>query len=80
MRNVQDAEGASRALAEAVERADYVLIIAEAIAELIRDEIDRLRFGATLPLVVEVPGGGGYAGTTASLFRLIHEAVGIRFE
>jgi len=77
---VEDAERASRALAEAVARADAVLIIPEAIAELIREEIDELRFGATVPLVVEVPGREGYAGSVPSLFRLIREAVGIKFE
>ena len=76
---VRNAEEAIRALARSVERGDAVLIVPERIAEWIRQDINRIRFGAALPLIVEVPGREGPVAESPSLFRLIREAVGIRF-
>lgn len=76
---VRNAEEAGRALARCVERGDAVLIIPEHVAEWIRADIDRIRFGAALPLIVEVPGREGPIAEGPSLFRLIRETVGIRF-
>jgi len=76
---VGNREEAGRALAAAVERGDGVLIIPERVADWIREDIDRIRFGAAFPLIVEVPGREGPIAESPSLFRLIREAVGIKF-
>ena len=55
-----------------------ILIIADAIADLIRAEVNALRFGFELPLVVEVPGPGGPSPERKDLLALIREAVGIK--
>ena len=76
---VRDTEEASRALARAVERDEGLVIIPQQVAEMIRQDIDRLRFGAALPLIVEIPGPEGPGGGLPSLFRLIRQAVGVKF-
>lgn len=55
-----------------------VLIIADAVADLVRDEVNALRFDFELPLVVEVPGHGGPSSERKDLLALIREAVGIK--
>jgi len=75
---VADAQGASHALNAAVERGDAIVIVPEAVANMIRGEIDRVRFGEALPLVVEVPGPEGATGEVPGLFRLIRDAVGMK--
>ena len=72
-------EEAGRARAAAVERGDTVLIIPERVADWVREDIDRIRFGTAFPLIVEVPGREGPISESPSLFRLIREAVGIKF-
>ena len=77
---VADRQEAVAALDASVRRSDTVVIVPEAVAELIRGEIDGVRFGEALPLIVEVPGPEGPRAETPSLFRLIREAVGIKLE
>lgn len=74
---VSGAEEAASALEKSVERADGVLIIPERVAHLVREQIDAVRFGEALPLIVEIPGRGGPEAETPSLYRLIRDAVGI---
>ena len=76
---VESEEEAREALDEA-EGEDEVLIISDQVAEWLREEIDQIRYGAELPLIVEAPGPEGPTDATPSLFRLIREAVGIKFE
>ncbi len=55
-----------------------VLIITDAIANLVRAEVNALRFDFELPLVVEVPGPAGPSPLRKDLLTLIREAVGIK--
>jgi len=75
---VESEQEAAAALTRAVERGDALLIIPERVAGWIREDIDRIRFGMALPLIVEVPGREGRLGQVPSLFRLIRETVGIK--
>lgn len=76
---VRTADEARAALERAARLGDIaVLIITDTIADLVRDEVNRLRFDFELPLVVEVPGPGGPSPQRKDLLALIREAVGIR--
>ena len=76
---VESAEQAAQALEQSVRRGDTVVIVPERVAEMIRRDIDRIRFGAAEPLIVEIPGREGPLSERPSLFRLVREAVGIKF-
>ena len=72
-----------REAAEALERAVGrqglgVLILTDAVAAGIRHEVDAVRAGRGLPLVVEIPGPEGPMPGRKALRRLIQEAVGVR--
>jgi vacuolar-type H+-ATPase subunit F/Vma7 len=78
---VEDASAAYDALKKSEEEgSDAVVIIPERIAKWVREEIDRIRYGTALPLIVEVPGIEGAEEGTPSLFRLVREAVGVTFD
>jgi V/A-type H+-transporting ATPase subunit F len=55
-----------------------ILIMTDLVADLIRDQVNQVRFGLELPLVVEVPGPGGPSPLRKGLLTLIREAVGIK--
>ncbi|MBM4033087.1 MAG: Vacuolar H+transporting two-sector ATPase F subunit [Planctomycetes bacterium] len=55
-----------------------ILIITDAVADLVRSEVNALRFDFELPLVVEVPGPAGPSPLRKDLLTLIREAVGIK--
>jgi len=75
----EDEEAAASALNDCVEGGDAIVIVTERVGDWLRRPIDRLRYGADLPLVVEVPGRDGPLDEAgSSLLRLIREAVGIR--
>ena len=75
----RDADAAREALREVCRRSDVgIVIITDVVADLIREEVNAVRFGQALPLVVEVPGPGGPSPLRADLLDLIREAVGIR--
>lgn len=70
---------ARAAFAEAVASRDIGLIIlTDAIAESIREEVNRQRYEATRPLVTEIPGPEGPLEGPERLTRLVREAVGIK--
>jgi len=74
-----DAASAREALERVARERDVaVLIMTESVADLIRDEVNRVRFNFELPLVVEVPGPGGPSPERKDLLALIREAVGIK--
>ena len=54
-----------------------ILIITESAASLIREEVDRERFDAVMPVVVEVPGPEGPHPDRRTLMELIRQAIGI---
>jgi V/A-type H+-transporting ATPase subunit F len=77
VRNEQEAHEAIR---EAAGHREAVIIVQQRTAEMVREEIDDIRYGTDLPLIVEVPGIEGPSEQGPSLFRLIRETVGIEFE
>jgi len=76
---VEDAAGARQALESTVRRGDVsILIITDAVADWIRDEVNHVRFRQTRPLVAEIPGPSGPSDSRQDLLALIREAVGIK--
>ena len=76
---VEEPEEARRAFAGVVEAGEVkLLIITEGVAERIRQEVNRVRFGARMPVIVEIPGPEGPLPGRRTLMELIREAVGIR--
>jgi len=76
---VEDAESAARALEGVLRRPDIsILILTDAVADLIRDEVNDVRFRRAKPLVAEIPGPSGPADSRQDLLTLIREAVGIK--
>jgi len=55
-----------------------IILIQDSIAQSIREEVNRVRFEAKIPLVVEIPGPEGTIKGRPTLKQLIQEAVGIR--
>jgi V/A-type H+-transporting ATPase subunit F len=53
-----------------------VLVITSDAAEMVREEVDRLKIGAALPLILEVPSSTGMA-IEVSIHRFIGEAIGV---
>ena len=75
----RDADAARKALREVCQRTDVgIVIITDVVADLIREEVNEIRFGLALPLVVEVPGPGGPSPKRSNLLDLIREAVGVK--
>jgi len=78
---VRTAREAADAFAAAVKAPGVgVIIINDAVAESIRDDVNKVRFEASRPIVVEIPGPSGPAVKITSLAKMIQEAVGIRVE
>jgi V/A-type H+-transporting ATPase subunit F len=76
---VESADEAREALERVTRLPDVgILIITDVVADLIRDEVNAVRFAGTVPLVVEVPGPAGPSPKRQDLLALIREAVGIR--
>lgn len=55
-----------------------VIILTDDVANTIRDDVNRLRFGSGMPIVVQVPGSSGPAPGRPNLPALIREALGVR--
>ena len=76
---VETAEEARRVFDEVIEAdRSRILIITESAAGLIREDVDRVRFEAERPVIVEIPGPEGPAPDRRTLLELIREAIGIR--
>ena len=76
---VADADEAAAELPRlADEHAEQVVIVTEQIADGIREQINAIRFGEALPLIVEIPGPEGPSEEGPSLLKLIRDAVGIK--
>jgi len=77
-RVVESRSEAARAFEEAVRMPDLGLVIlTERIAGGIRAAVDRQRFEASVPLVVEVPGPEGPPEDRRTMLDMIREAVGV---
>jgi len=75
---VKDRQEALEALKVAQEKKAGVVIITEEAADRVRAEVDEIRFGEALPLIVEIPGMNGPLPGRRSLPDVIREALGIR--
>ncbi len=75
---VATADEARKAFEQVVrEHLVKILIITESAAGLIREEVDRERFDAVTPVVVEIPGPEGPHPDRRTLMELIRQAIGI---
>jgi len=78
---VEERDQALAALALAREQNVGIVIVTEEVADMMREEMDALRFGAagdTAPMPVEVPGPQGPLSGRRTLTEVIREAVGIK--
>ncbi len=74
-----DAESARAALAAAIASRKYdPIILTEPVADLMRDEVTRVRFDAHGPVIVQIPGPKGPSPSRQDLMKLIQEAVGLK--
>ena len=55
-----------------------ILILTEQVAAGVRGQVDRLRWGRSRPLIVEIPGPEGPISGRKSLRQFVQEAVGMR--
>lgn len=79
-RVVSGGEEAAAALEEVFEPGEKsIIIVTEQVAATIRSRITELRFGAALPLIVEIPGPQGPGEETPDLMEMIRDAVGVKF-
>ena len=77
--SVGDAASAREAFEGVLASRQYDLIIlTEPVADLMRDEVTRVRFESQGPVVVEVPGPKGPSPNRQDLMKLIQEAVGLK--
>jgi V/A-type H+/Na+-transporting ATPase subunit F len=66
------------ALNEAVAKKDLgVVLITEAIAAEIRDELEARLYGFGFPLVLEIPGPSGPASDRPDIEEIIRRAIGV---
>jgi len=69
---------AAEALSAAVAQAECgILILTQAVAAGIREQVDEIRLGREHPLIVEIPGPEGPLPGRKTLRRVVQEAVGI---
>lgn len=73
------AEEVNQALDEAQAARDVgVVLVTQDVAELIPARMEQLKLRSTVPLIVEIPAGGGAPEGQASLGEIVLRAIGIR--
>jgi V/A-type H+/Na+-transporting ATPase subunit F len=78
-RQADDKEQARTALEEALSSGDCAIVmITEALADVVRPELESIRFGRERPLVVEIPGPEGPLPGGNSITEFVQEALGMR--
>lgn len=71
-------EAALEALREAVQSKDIgIVLVTEAVAAQIRDEVEARLYGMGFPLVLEVPDASGPSDERPKIEELVRKAVGI---
>jgi len=71
-------DAALEALHEAVETSEVgIVLITEAVAGEIRDEVEARLYGMGFPLVLEIPDASGPAGDRPEIGEIVRKAVGI---
>lgn len=77
-RIVSDAGEAADAFRSAIESGEVgILLITEDAADMIREQVDRFVFAEEFPLVLELPGRGGWSEGRPSLRAVVNNAIGI---
>jgi vacuolar-type H+-ATPase subunit F/Vma7 len=72
-------EGARRAFSEVLKDENVgVIIVTEQTAQTVSEEVSRIQYQSTRPVVVRIPGSEGPLPSRLSLEELIREAVGIK--
>ncbi len=75
---VSTAAETARGLEEAAGRADVgVVVLTEAVADAIREQVDAFRLERERPLLVEIPGPSGPSPGRRGLRQVVQAAVGI---
>ena len=78
-RVVENTDEARTAFAESVrDRTVGLIVLTDSVAESIRNDVNKQRYEAEQPLVVEIPGPEGPLGGPQRLTKLVREAVGIQ--
>ena len=75
---VENGTEALAALKSARENEAGLVILTEEVAAMMQDEVDALRFGGGLPMVVEIPGARGPFPGRKSLSDIIRQAIGVK--
>jgi V/A-type H+-transporting ATPase subunit F len=55
-----------------------IVLVTQDVAELIPARMEQLKLRSTIPLIVEIPSGGGIPEGQASLGEIVLRAIGIR--
>jgi V/A-type H+-transporting ATPase subunit F len=55
-----------------------VVILTQEVAAMMQEDVDVLRFGGGLPMVVEIPGARGPLAGRRTLSDVIRQAIGVR--
>jgi V/A-type H+-transporting ATPase subunit F len=77
-KQVEEREDALAALDEAVSRKDLgIVLVTEAVAESIRDEVDARLYGMGFPLVLEIPDASGPSPERPAIEDVVRKAIGI---
>ncbi len=78
-KSVSDAEEAQAAFSAAIEDSDIgIVIITEAIADLIRSTVDRYIFTRNFPLIVEIPDRIGKKPGRPGIRELVNKTIGLK--
>ena len=75
---VSTEQEARLALQQAVRARVPIVVITDVAAQMIREDVNAVRFEAQTPILVEIPTRQGPAEGRPTLLSLIREAVGIR--
>jgi len=75
---VSNRQEALAALDDARRKNIGVIIVTEEVSDMVSGEVEEIRFGESLPLIVEIPGMNGPLPGRKSLPDMIREALGIR--
>jgi vacuolar-type H+-ATPase subunit F/Vma7 len=73
------AEEVNKALDEAQSSKDVgIVLVTQDVAKLIPARMEHLKLRSTVPLIVEIPSGGGALEAQESLGEIVLRAIGIR--
>ncbi len=78
-RIVKDAAGAKSSFSEAIKDGSVgIVIMTEAVADLIRQDVDRYLFTESFPLIVEIPDRKGRVPGKPGIRELVNKTIGLK--